>query len=98
MWVNLLNKQLEKITELEKTFLKSEFEGQVDELTMITPSKVEVCTKCSLKFTVLRRREQCKKCKRMFCKKCASNKILLLNISNSPVRICDECYNKIYKL
>ncbi|ETO29338.1 hypothetical protein RFI_07788, partial [Reticulomyxa filosa] len=53
------------------------------------------CQKCNKAFTVLERKHHCRKCGRIYCNICSSNKAVLPEMGfGEHVRICDFCWEK----
>lgn len=52
------------------------------------------CTMCETKFTVVVRRHHCRLCGKIFCKQCASMKVMVPSIASTPVRACIDCYRE----
>jgi len=51
------------------------------------------CAYCKKLFTLTRRRHHCRKCGRLFCGACSSNRLLLAYINpDHSVRVCDLCF------
>jgi hypothetical protein len=54
------------------------------------------CSKCSKKFSVLKRKQYCRNCGNLFCKKCSSRRLYLPKSgTNDPVAVCNDCYEQI---
>ena len=50
------------------------------------------CSSCHLPFSLLVRRRHCKRCGRLTCSECSSNRVLLPSRHNKPLRVCLACY------
>eukprot|EP01103_Thecamoeba_quadrilineata_P014312 TRINITY_DN4231_c0_g1_i2.p1 TRINITY_DN4231_c0_g1~~TRINITY_DN4231_c0_g1_i2.p1 ORF type:complete len:310 (-),score=62.09 TRINITY_DN4231_c0_g1_i2:71-1000(-) len=60
----------------------------------VPDKNVSVCAQCQTLFTTLRRKHHCRLCGRIFCDKCSSRKVRLIEQGYAlPVRVCDGCYN-----
>ena len=53
-----------------------------------------ICTLCFVSFTIINRKHHCRNCGRLICGNCSSRRLIINNISNIPVRACDDCFNK----
>lgn len=61
------------------------------------PDKLaDKCMKCNAPFTLVNRRHHCRGCGKIMCSDCLKYKAIIKNISNDPVKICEEC-SKRYK-
>ncbi|KAJ3448651.1 receptor mediated endocytosis [Anaeramoeba flamelloides] len=88
-WMEILNKQINEAISTKQRFQKGGNQIKTKK------SKVETCTFCNKKFNKFRRRRDCKNCERVFCKKCCNNKIVIGSESNSPSRVCGECFKSL---
>ncbi|KAJ7985882.1 hypothetical protein DPEC_G00345070 [Dallia pectoralis] len=50
-----------------------------------------VCMRCSVTFTVNRRRHHCRRCGFVVCQTCSKDRALMEHISSKPVRVCRLC-------
>ena len=67
----------------------------------------KTCNDCNLRFTIRRRRHHCRRCGRLFCKKCSGEKLKLAqyvspfgimeNNKDERLRVCDKCFMSIVK-
>ena len=67
----------------------------------------KTCNDCKLKFTIRRRRHHCRRCGRLFCKKCSGEKLKLAkyispfgimeNTKDEKLRVCDTCFTSVVK-
>ena len=67
----------------------------------------KTCNDCNLKFTIRRRRHHCRRCGRLFCKKCSGEKLklekyvspfgIMENSKDEKLRVCDKCFTSIVK-
>ncbi len=70
----------------------------------VDDESITSCYKCLTDFSMMVRKHHCRACGQIFCYKCSSwNEIVpteLVNYvsesSNKPVRVCEECKDKIY--
>lgn len=53
-------------------------------------SEVKLCGICKLKFSLTRRKHQCRKCLKVFCSTCSANKLVVDGILK---RSCTLCYD-----
>ena len=61
--------------------------------TWVPDSEAKDCMRClRVKFTALQRKHHCRKCGIVVCGGCSSNKMLLKEQSNKPLRVCDSCF------
>ena len=55
---------------------------------------VEKCVNCEEKFSLIRRKHHCRKCGKIYCKKCCDKKIVLEELGyKEPVLVCNNCIN-----
>ncbi|ETO34695.1 hypothetical protein RFI_02394 [Reticulomyxa filosa] len=53
------------------------------------------CSKCNVLFGLIERKHHCRKCGKIFCKNCSSNKTALPEMGfGEPVRVCNFCWDK----
>ncbi|KAG2013500.1 ankyrin repeat domain-containing protein 50 [Coprinopsis cinerea AmutBmut pab1-1] len=70
---------------------------------------VQQCRECQRRFNFINRRHHCRKCGRIFCDRCSSNRVLLdpsdivhdpslphPPASTSPQRVCQGCYDEMH--
>ena len=65
-------------------------------------SSRKTCHDCNLKFTIRRRRHHCRRCGRLFCKKCSAERVrletyispfgVMKNNKEEKLRVCDSCF------
>jgi len=56
------------------------------------------CMNCKTSFTFFNRRHHCRNCGGIYCGSCTYKKITLLRFGfDSPVRVCDNCFNILNK-
>ncbi|XP_071500345.1 pleckstrin homology domain-containing family F member 2-like [Diadema antillarum] len=53
------------------------------------------CMLCNKRFTTLFRRHHCRKCGKVVCQACSAKKFMLPLQSNTPLRVCDYCYQQL---
>lgn len=58
------------------------------------PSSI-CCTNCRTKYSLLNREAGCSKCALSFCKKCLGYRAILPNLSDQPMVVCYNCYQKL---
>jgi FYVE, RhoGEF and PH domain containing 5/6 len=56
-----------------------------------------MCQLCTSEFTITFRRHHCRCCGKVVCGACSANKAPLPYLKNRSVRVCDECYEKLFK-
>ncbi|KAL1117387.1 hypothetical protein AAG570_004713 [Ranatra chinensis] len=56
------------------------------------------CMQCQNKFTVIKRRHHCRACGLVLCSKCCSLRTPLEYMDFQEARVCQPCYNIIYKV
>jgi len=65
----------------------------------IPDSEQLLCYGCSAVFGVTKRKHHCRCCGKIFCHNCTKTKVVLPNLQyNRPVRICDRCHIKLYRI
>ncbi|XP_029454718.1 zinc finger FYVE domain-containing protein 26 isoform X2 [Rhinatrema bivittatum] len=59
------------------------------------PDEMEVaCMVCkSGRFTVFNRRHHCRRCGRLVCSSCSTNRMVVDGFRENPARVCDQCYS-----
>jgi len=57
-------------------------------------SEVMDCTNCNSKFTLTKRRHHCRRCGKVVCKACSSNKYQLVE-GGAEVRVCVLCFKEL---
>lgn len=77
-----------KLTEEEKRLGSIAPEWVSDELA-------PVCMKCSLKFSLTRRRHHCRACGKVFCSSCCWQKVKLIHDDSKEDRACNDCVRTI---
>mmetsp|Transcript_15847 Transcript_15847/g.40533 ORF Transcript_15847/g.40533 Transcript_15847/m.40533 type:complete len:695 (+) Transcript_15847:1646-3730(+) len=56
------------------------------------------CMKCSMRFTMIKRRHHCRACGGIYCGGCTSKRFTLVKAGfDHPTRVCDDCYGKLTK-
>ncbi|XP_056616274.1 zinc finger FYVE domain-containing protein 26 isoform X2 [Triplophysa dalaica] len=64
-----------------------------DRKDWIPDHKQHICMVCQReRFTMFNRRHHCRRCGRLVCHSCSSKKMVMEG-SEEPVRVCDQCYN-----
>ena len=61
----------------------------------ISDELAPVCMKCSMKFSITRRRHHCRACGKVFCSTCCSQKVKLIHDDNKEDRACNDCIKTI---
>lgn len=62
----------------------------------IPDRSAETCMRCrKAKFTMVNRRHHCRQCGFVICGDCSKNRYKLPSQSEEPLRVCNECYNKL---
>jgi len=53
------------------------------------------CNRCSVEFSLFKRRHHCRSCGKIFCSNCSSKdtKIKNLGYDEEPVKVCDGCFD-----
>ncbi|XP_051866109.1 zinc finger FYVE domain-containing protein 26 [Pristis pectinata] len=60
----------------------------------VPDSKAMFCLVCCKeRFTMFNRRHHCRRCGRVVCQSCSTNKMVVKDCRENPVRVCDQCYN-----
>lgn len=54
------------------------------------------CMNCGAPFNAFNRKHHCRGCGKVMCNDCLKYKVVIKNISNDPVKVCENCY-KVYK-
>jgi hypothetical protein len=62
----------------------------------VPDNEVHICMLCKLeRFSMFNRRHHCRRCGRVICSTCSSQKLLLPEISvTKSVRVCDQCHRQ----
>ena len=56
-----------------------------------------LCDRCSVPFTLIKRKHVCKACNKIVCQNCSGRQIHINNSPyNEPVRVCDDCFTRIW--
>ncbi|EGT34242.1 hypothetical protein CAEBREN_30012 [Caenorhabditis brenneri] len=58
------------------------------------PSSI-CCTNCRTKYSLLNREAGCSNCALSFCKKCLSHRAIIPTLSDQPMIVCNNCYQKL---
>lgn len=62
----------------------------------VPDQSASVCMLCQkTKFTALIRKHHCRRCGSVVCGNCSTKRFLMPHISQKPVRVCDQCYDKM---
>lgn len=62
----------------------------------VPDQSANVCMLCQkTKFTALIRKHHCRRCGSVVCGNCSTKRFLMPHISQKPVRVCDQCYDKM---
>eukprot|EP01119_Soliformovum_irregulare_P011322 TRINITY_DN2824_c2_g1_i1.p1 TRINITY_DN2824_c2_g1~~TRINITY_DN2824_c2_g1_i1.p1 ORF type:complete len:574 (-),score=219.75 TRINITY_DN2824_c2_g1_i1:123-1844(-) len=57
---------------------------------------VKYCPLCTKDFNALRRKHHCRRCGRIFCNECSSQKLILPELnSKKPKRVCTVCFQQL---
>ncbi|XP_072896254.1 zinc finger FYVE domain-containing protein 26 isoform X1 [Hemitrygon akajei] len=60
----------------------------------VPDSKAMYCLVCCKeRFTMFNRRHHCRRCGRVVCQSCSTNRMEIKSCREKPVRVCDQCYN-----
>ncbi|XP_010889719.1 pleckstrin homology domain-containing family F member 1 [Esox lucius] len=59
--------------------------------TWIPDQASAICMRCSVAFTVNRRRHHCRRCGFVVCNACSKERAIIEHISSKPVRVCRPC-------
>ena len=51
-----------------------------------------LCSACSAKFTLVRRRHHCRACGRIFCAACCSYRAKIPFLQDTKARVCHTCF------
>ncbi|XP_062613414.1 uncharacterized protein LOC134275178 [Saccostrea cucullata] len=107
-WVDTLQKAIDDQAQRRNTFENGRTGGQSFydiydvnyELGSKAPiwipdTRVTMCMICTSEFSVTWRRHHCRACGRVVCSNCSDNKAPLEYLRNKPVRVCDECFEKL---
>ena len=54
-----------------------------------------VCMKCNQEHTFFVRRHHCRACGCVACSDCLKFRAIVKGVSTTPVKVCQDCYNKI---
>ena len=105
-WVTALNQAIEDINKRHQTFaglngLKMEAEI-CDKLGYKAPiwdpdDRASKCKSCNYEFTMLFRKHHCRACGKVFCGNCSNQKAPLRYKNFQPCRVCDNCYDAVFK-
>jgi hypothetical protein len=57
----------------------------------VNDDQAPLCMKCSLKFSITRRRHHCRACGKVFCATCCWQKVKLVHDDNKEDRACNDC-------
>jgi len=90
-----------KLTQNELVRITQEIEGRAaqeldDEKKWAKDEEINSCSKCTLPFSVTKRKHHCRSCGKIFCNECSSHRAPLPT-SPKPVRVCDNCYSNSSK-
>ncbi|XP_072425192.1 zinc finger FYVE domain-containing protein 26 isoform X1 [Chiloscyllium punctatum] len=60
----------------------------------IPDDKALFCMVCvKERFTMFNRRHHCRRCGRVVCQSCSTNKMVVEKCRENPARVCDQCYS-----
>ncbi|XP_067895528.1 zinc finger FYVE domain-containing protein 26 isoform X2 [Heterodontus francisci] len=60
----------------------------------VPDDKALFCMVCwKERFTMFNRRHHCRRCGRVVCQSCSTNKMVVENCRENPARVCDQCYD-----
>ncbi|XP_041069724.1 zinc finger FYVE domain-containing protein 26 isoform X2 [Carcharodon carcharias] len=63
----------------------------------VPDNKALFCMVCwKERFTMFNRRHHCRRCGRVVCQSCSTNKMVIENCRESPARVCDQCYHSYH--
>ena len=108
-WVLAIRKSIETAKKNKQTFFVESLNAEsgekeesfaVDNEQQYAPhwipdKKRESCMKCEKKFNVIVRRHHCRACGWLVCGDCSKYRATMKSISEEPVRVCRECFDKI---
>jgi len=58
----------------------------------------DCCHRCRVQFNVVQRKHHCRNCGQIFCAKCSKNHSIIPKYGiEKPVRVCEDCYEKLNK-
>ncbi|XP_072171552.1 uncharacterized protein [Diadema setosum] len=60
----------------------------------VPDDRVTNCMVCQDRFSMFNRRHHCRRCGRVVCWKCSQLRAIVDGYGDTPVRICDQCYEK----
>nr|XP_054759360.1 zinc finger FYVE domain-containing protein 26-like [Lytechinus pictus] len=60
----------------------------------VPDDKVSNCMVCQDRFSMFNRRHHCRRCGRVVCWKCSQLRAVVDGYGDTPVRICDQCYER----
>ncbi|PIC26088.1 hypothetical protein B9Z55_018771 [Caenorhabditis nigoni] len=63
-------------------------------LSIRMPSSI-CCTNCRTKYSLLNREAGCSSCALSFCKKCLGHRAIISTLSDQPMIVCYNCYQKL---
>ncbi|XP_066925780.1 pleckstrin homology domain-containing family F member 2-like [Clytia hemisphaerica] len=90
-WMAHINKCINDL--LKKTGKKPSGE---EAAVWVPDQSANVCMLCQkTKFTTIVRKHHCRRCGSVVCGNCSSKRFLIPHISSKPVRVCDQCYDKM---
>jgi len=94
IWLKHFHNQSENLSKRRKTFvqLSDTVMTEFDQAPVWQPDeRFDHCPFCKARFTLLFRKHHCRKCGSLVCDTCSKGKMIVLNVSPSEVRVCDNC-------
>ena len=91
------NECIQQAIENAKEYADAPIEPYIEAPIWIQDREHSSCMNCHTPFTLLNRRHHCRACGRILCSNCLSKRIILSNISQKRVKVCEQCFQEKIK-
>lgn len=88
------NEALQQAIENAKEYADAPIEPYMEAPIWIQDREHSACMNCHTQFTLINRRHHCRACGRILCSNCLSRRIILSNISQKRVKVCEQCFQE----